>query len=162
MSNLLPNSLHSFQSGSLFSTFGGLHLVIQSSADQHMVSSLSFFSVSVVGGGGGISGLGISYRSVFDVFISRLYFLSSTGILASFSSISIFDVPMKVKSSAYLGLMQKPFIFVFVGSRKHFAKYSIKSTALRQSPCIIPVFVLRLSPTVFRSFTFSSGFYVLS
>ena len=49
---------------------------------------------------------------------------------------------MKVKSSAYLGLMQKPFIFVFVGSLKHFAKYSIKSTALRQSPCIIPVFVL--------------------
>ena len=76
MSNLLPNSLHSFQSGSLFSTFGGLYLVIQSSADQHMVSSLSFFSVSVVGGGGGFSGLGISYRSVFHVFISRLNFLS--------------------------------------------------------------------------------------
>ena len=37
-----------------------LIFVTQSSTDQHMVSSRSFLSVSAVGGGGGISGLGIS------------------------------------------------------------------------------------------------------
>ena len=60
VSNLLRNSLHSFQFGSLFSTFGGLYFVTQSSSDQHMVSSCSFFGVAAVGGGGGISGLGVS------------------------------------------------------------------------------------------------------
>ena len=89
-----------------------------------------------------MSGLCILYLSVFDVFVSRLHFLSLTGMLASISSIYIFDVPLKVRSSAYLGLMQNPLIFVLVGRCKHLlANYSIKSTAFRQSPCIIPVFV---------------------
>ena len=43
VSNLLPNSLHSFQFGSLFFTFDGLYFVTQSSSDQHVVSSCSFF-----------------------------------------------------------------------------------------------------------------------
>ena len=55
VSNLLSKNLHSsFQSGSLFSFFGDLYLVTQTTADQHMVSSLSFSSVSAVGAGGDI------------------------------------------------------------------------------------------------------------
>ena len=57
--------------------------------------------------------------------------------------------------------MQKPFIFVLRGLRKQLARYKMKSIALRQSPCMMQVFVIKLSPVSSLICTLISGKFVI-